>query len=340
MAIFLKRFIVLMYQLLSLLCVLVACLFLYQKIATLLDDIRYPPPGRLVDIGGYRLHLNCSGEGGPSVILDAGLSGTSLGWTCVQKEVSAFTRVCSFDRAGYSWSDESPLKRTSVNVARELHTLLQKANISAPYLLVGHSFGGCNALLFAHLYPEETLGVILVDSVHEDMLSEFPNESLSLLNHPWCRWLQAALGMIRLRGPSPEIVSMFSPLPEAVRKSYLAQMNKTRYTKTVSEEIKALAESLSQLRDSNVHLENIPITVITAAVDLGTSQGQNWDRLQKRLLLKSSRSKQIVADKSDHMIHHHEPDIITQAIRDMIATTSEAQGFRREGYRRSALHPL
>lgn len=122
-----------------------------------------------------RLHFNTSGQGGIAVICDAGLSGTSLGWSLVQTEASKFARVCSYDRAGYSWSDPSPLERTSTNIAKELYALLKKADIPGPYILVGHSFGGANMLLFADLYPQETLGVILVDSVHEDTLQEMPS---------------------------------------------------------------------------------------------------------------------------------------------------------------------
>jgi pimeloyl-ACP methyl ester carboxylesterase len=122
---------------------------LYQQFATFIDGYRYPPSGKLVDIGGYQLHLNTSGQGNITVICDAGLSGTSLGWSLVQPEVSKFARVCSYDRAGYSWSDPSPLERTSNNIARELYVLLKKANIPGPYILVGHSFGGANVLIFA-----------------------------------------------------------------------------------------------------------------------------------------------------------------------------------------------
>lgn len=311
-----------MYQIAVFFVVLVTCLFLYQKVTTNFDDLRYPPPGQLIDIGGYRLHLYCSGEGGPSVVFDAGLSGTSLGWSLVQNEVSKFTRVCSFDRAGYSWSDESPLRRTSINMARELRALLKQADIDSPYLLVGHSFGGCNALMFAQLYPEETFGVVLVDSVHEDMLNVFPKESQSLLkrifNHPYYQWLQTALGYKRLKGPSEEITSMFSPLPEVVRQSYIAQMNKTKYAITVSREMAALSESLSQLDNSKIHLQDKPLAVISAGKHLCNKEGKVWNGLQKRLLLKSNRSKQIIAEKSDHMINHHQPDIISLVIRDMI----------------------
>lgn len=287
----------------------VLLLVLYQKLATVIDDYRYPPPGKFIDIGGYRLHYNTSGQGGITVVLDAGLSGTSLGWSLVQAEASKFARVCSYDRAGYSWSDPSPIERTSVNVAKELYALLKKADIPGPYILVGHSFGGANVLLFADLYPQETLGVILVDSVHEDMLQEH------FFDYPKVQWFLSFIGYKRLIGPSEEIKAMFHPFPEDIQAAYIAQMNKTRYTETVNREMEGLNESLSQL--SRIKIQQ-PLTVITAGIVPNGEEGKNWEQLQERLLSKSNKAKQIVAENSDHMINHHQPEIIVEAIREMV----------------------
>lgn len=289
---------------------------LYQKLATAFDDYRYPPPGKLIDIGGYKLHFNASGQGYVAVICDAGLSGTSLGWSLVQEEASKFARVCSYDRAGYSWSDPSPLERTSTNIAKELYALLKKADISGPYILVGHSFGGANMLLFADLYPEETLGVILVDSVHEDMLQEMASPP-GFFDHPKVQWFLSFVGYKRLKGPSEEIKAMFCPLPTEVQAAYIAQMNKTRYIETVNQEMDSLSESLSQLGEKKIHLQQ-PLTVITAGIISSGEEERKWKQLQKRLLSKSEKAKQIVAENSDHMINHHQPEIIVDAIREMV----------------------
>ena len=101
-----------------------------------------PAPGRLVDIGGMRLHLSCAGEGGPTVVLEAALGASSISWSLVQPGLARLTRVCSYDRAGFGWSDRGPMPRTARRIASELHTLLERARVPAPYLLVGHSFGG------------------------------------------------------------------------------------------------------------------------------------------------------------------------------------------------------
>lgn len=306
---------------------LLIALFFYQIVATIIDDNRYPPSGELVDIGGYKLHLNASGSEKPTVVLDAGLSGTSLGWSLIQPEVSKFAKVCSYDRAGYGWSDPSPLKRTSLNIAKELHALLIKANIPGPYILVGHSFGGTNMLMFADLYPNETLGVILVDAVHEDLLKELPDPPESFFNkltdHPKMQWFLAAIGYKRLKGPPERIKDMFIPFPKEIQDKYIAQMNKTLYTQTVNQESEYLEESLAQLDERKVHLKDIPLIVITAGILADGDEGKRWASLQKNLLAKSNRSKQIIAENSDHMINHHQPQIIVDAIRELAAARHE-----------------
>lgn len=301
---------------------LIAAFFLYQMTATVIDDYKYPPIGKLIDIGGYKLHLNTSGTGNVTIVCDAGLSGTSLGWSLVQEEVCKFTRICSYDRAGYAWSDPAILKRTSINIANELYLLLKKAKIPGPYILVGHSFGGANMMVFASLYPKETLGVVLVDSVHEDMLKKLPNPSQNLfnkfINYSGVQWLLAASGYKRLRNPTAEIKQMFLPLPEQIRNAYFAQMNKTRYTQVVAEEIDSLEESLLQL--AKCHIQDKPLIVISAGITANSEEGNVWKDLQKSLLSKSNKSKQIVANKSDHMINHHQPQIIVDAIKEMVNT--------------------
>ena len=139
----------------------------YEALSASGDARTYPPPGRLVDVGGYRLHIHCLGTGSPTVVLDAGLSGMSHDWNLVQAEIAQTTRVCAYDRAGMGWSDAGPLPRTPEQIARELHTLLTNAGIASPYMLVGHSLGGKNVRMFALQHPEQVAGMVLVDARSE-----------------------------------------------------------------------------------------------------------------------------------------------------------------------------
>ena len=146
-----------------------------QAVATSRDAKRYPPPGRLVDLGGYRLHLNIQGDGpGPVVVLESGMGSFSSNWYWVQKELAATMRVVAYDRAGLGWSDRGSLPRDAVTIAQELHTALGVAGIGGPYVLAGHSFGGLPVRAFAGLYPDETAGVVLVDASHPDQWLRWP----------------------------------------------------------------------------------------------------------------------------------------------------------------------
>src|SRR5215216_5553459 len=137
---------------------------IYQAIATERAERAYPPSGQKVGVGGYSLHINCVGQGSPTVVLDAGSGGFSAHWVRVQREVSDTTRVCAYDRAGMGWSEMGPDPRDAQQITSELHTLLGKAGIEGPYVLVGHSFGGMYVQTYAARYPEEVAGVALVDS--------------------------------------------------------------------------------------------------------------------------------------------------------------------------------
>src|SRR5512140_1444829 len=137
---------------------------IYESAAEAADARAYPPPGKMVDVGGYRLHINCAGSGTPTVVIESGWGDSSAGWSWVQPEVAKTTRVCTYDRAGMGWSEASREPRTAREYAKELHTLLAKANEPGPYVLVGHSLGGYTVLVYAHDYPAEVSGLVLIDA--------------------------------------------------------------------------------------------------------------------------------------------------------------------------------
>ena len=126
------------------------------------------PPGKLVDLGGYRIHLNCTGQGSPTVVLSPGGGGFSFDWFLVQQKVSAFDRVCSCDRAGSAWSDPGPQPLTMRQEAFEVHSALAKSGERGPYLLVGQSLGGLMMRVFADRYANDTAGLVLVDATSPD----------------------------------------------------------------------------------------------------------------------------------------------------------------------------
>ncbi len=133
------------------------------------DARRFPQRGRSVQAGAVRLNLDCSGtQRSPTIILDSGMGVPAFGWFKVQPEVAKFARVCSYDRAGYGWSEPGPEPRTSLQIARELKALLMASGEQGPYVLVGHSFGGFNVRVFNSLFPKDVAGVVFADASHED----------------------------------------------------------------------------------------------------------------------------------------------------------------------------
>jgi pimeloyl-ACP methyl ester carboxylesterase len=141
----------------------------------------FPPPGKLVDVGGWRLHLNCTGEARasqPTVILEAGSGDFSVEWSLVQPGVARFARVCSYDRAGDGWSELGPHPRTMHQIVYELHTLLDKAGVKPPLVLVGHSYGGLLVRLYASTYPAEVAGMVLVEGGADDPWRMLPDGKL------------------------------------------------------------------------------------------------------------------------------------------------------------------
>src|SRR5829696_5172510 len=147
---------------------------IYQAIATQIDQRTYSPPGEMVDVNGHLMHINCIGEGSPTVILEAANLGMSAWWVRVQQQFAQTTQVCSYDRAGMGWSEAGPEPRDARHISSELHTLLKNADTEGPYVLVGHSYGRLYARMYAARYPNQVAGVALVDSSHPEQFTRFP----------------------------------------------------------------------------------------------------------------------------------------------------------------------
>lgn len=303
--------------------------FLYETISSVIDERKFPPLGKLVDMDGYRLHLIAAGNSGPTVVLESGLGAYSLDWALVQPSVAEFACVYSYDRAGYGWSDESPNERTCACMVEELHTLLEKAGAKKPYILVGHSLGGANARLYASRYPEEVAGIVLVDAAHEDQFEKMPKFSMP---SETIMLFLTRCGFIRFLSSYSEyqaiLMNFYGKLPADIQQMRTAQIQGTKGRKTAYKEFFSLQKSLSQLKEVGT-LGDIPLIVITAMQIMpsnGTGVPQEeidlfhkeFLELQKDLLNKSTKSIQVFASESDHSIPMHQPGIIVDAIRTLV----------------------
>jgi pimeloyl-ACP methyl ester carboxylesterase len=275
---------------------------IYQAIATELAERAYPPPGEMVDVGGYRLHINCVGQGSPTVVLDAGSGGFSAQWVRVQREVSGTTRVCAYDRAGMGWSEMGPDPRDAKQITGELHTLLGKAGIEGPYVLVGHSFGGMYMQTYAARYPDEVAGVALVDSSTDpDQFSQRPQARDSY--EPQKQTFAVVPQLVRLGVSLParlgvvRLLSKLDPaspeLPQQQREQIDALTPSTRQWSTSALEFLAPTQTLRL--GSPGSLGNKPLAVVTA----GESE-PSWLKLQDELATLSSNSIHRVVKGATH----------------------------------------
>ena len=278
----------------------------YQWLATRKDLAATPPPGQLVDIGGYRLHLWCTGTGAPAVILDTGLGGSSAGWGFVQPDVARFTRVCSYDRAGMGYSDPGPSPRTARRIASELAELLARSGIAGPVVLVGASLAGFNIRVFASDHPERTAGLVLVDASHEDQAHEVPPMA------PFVPLL-STIGAFRLFGVS--FGQQVETLPPAVRRFAEATRFRAAGYRAAADEIIHVWESASEVRSSRRKL-TIPVLVVTGA--LGADE--NWRQLQRDQASLSERGCLVIAERSGHVVPVDQPEIVVEAIRTVVET--------------------
>jgi pimeloyl-ACP methyl ester carboxylesterase len=281
------------------------------------------PRGRMVVVDGRRVHLVCTGAGQPAVILEGPQAGISALWIPVQNGIAAFTEVCSYDRAGFGFSDPGPLPRTSANIATELHALLSNAGIKPPYILVGASFGGFHVRVYAGQYPNDVTGIVLVDSSHPDQARKFHiPENPTAQDKKWEPVLPVAhaLGIMRLR------IGLERPRPASFSKAAWGEVLHARDSvnscRTPLREGEAWAESARQVRESS-GLEAKPLLVLTGARDADAEWRALWvNGLQADLTHLSSKGRQTVLENSGHGIFLDAPNDVVEGVR---AVWSEAR---------------
>ena len=288
--------------------------YVYEPIAEAADAKAYPPPGQLVDVGGYRLHIHCTGSGSPTVVIDAGLGDWSTSWgEAVQPGVAKTTRVCTYDRAGMGWSDTGPLPRDAAQFARELHTLLQNAQIPGPYVLVGHSLGGLPVRVFAREYAPDVAGVVLIESMNPARFNATSEEVLSQSrsqSQPFSfEALLSRLGVARLLVKLPFIAPRVSANDDA----YYARYIRTQSLQATTDESQGMPASGAEASTVQT-FGDLPLIVLTGRLNNDGS----WQEWQRELLQLSSNSRQLFAENSGHNVQLDEPDAAIAAITQMV----------------------
>ncbi len=274
------------------------------------------PPGDLIDVGGYKLHIYCKGDvtSRPTVILDSGVGGFSLEWIRIQETIAEQDRICAYDRAGYGWSDMGPLPRTTKRITTELHTLLENAGITGPYIFVGHSFGGYTAQYYARNYQDEIIAMLLIDSSHPEQFYRFPTRKSTHTHKSVDR------SKTRYRIQQPTLSNNY-PL-EVVDIAYHL-MSSWKSTLTLQEERSSFYISGLQI-DASDPMPDIPLIVLTRGQrvwpkdEYGDAMEKTWLQLQEELTSISSKTEHIIAKNSGHLIHLDQPGIVIKAVRNLL----------------------
>jgi len=270
----------------------------------------FKPLGRLVSVGEHNLHIHCTGKGAPTVLLEAGIGGNHLDWVLVQPIIARRTRVCSYDRAGYGWSERGPKPRLASSISAELYRLLNNAGLEGPFVLVGHSFGGLLSIYFAAKHADHVAGLVLVDSMHPDQYAVFAEEGIEVANEPSRAVIYAGRDVLTYG------------IPEYYKDiAYkLAVADKTR--SFMFNELRNIEKTMSEVRP--VRLRELPVRLIVHGRrewDQIYKDGRMenvWLRLQADLQKNHRGAPLLVATNAGHQIPLDAPDLIAQAVIDIV----------------------
>lgn len=306
---------------------------LYQAVREHQDRRRFPPPGRLVEVNGRRLHLWCEGTGSPTVVVIPALGSSSIEWVAVQRELVPDTRVCLYDRGGLGWSDHVPGRRDLGTLADELHALLAGADVPPPYVLVGHSIGGLIARLVATRHQDQVAGLVLVDSSHEEQFERLA----SMMGRRWAmerralrlrfRWLGVARARVDLGvDTSYRTHAEYESPPDHVD-SNIALALTSRKRREVVGELMGWRTGSQQVQAERRHLGDLPVTVISRTGEPGVPAdapyGQPgaeaeeviWRELQTEMTGLSSRGHHVISEKAGHNVHLDAPALVVAEVR-------------------------
>lgn len=300
----------------------------YQRLGAAADAKAFPMPGQLVDVGGYRLHLHCMGEGSPTVVLEPGAGEMSSNHALLSQALSTQTRVCAYDRAGRGWSEPANTVQDGTHIAADLHTLLHNANVPGPYVLAGHSFGGLYVETFAANYPDEVAGMGLIDATNRASTPttrqagaqggyDIVNRTTALIS------ILGRVGVARLYAPLEDINSLPPQARDEVRANISAPGN---LRSTVDEYIRANAsmEEAAALQ----HFSSKPLVVLTA----GIGNDSRHEASQNELAKLSTNSLHKTIDSASHEAFIISPDaaaITTQAIQDVVTAVRTGASLSR-----------
>jgi pimeloyl-ACP methyl ester carboxylesterase len=277
------------------------------------------PPGSLVDVDGHRLHIWCTGKGRPAVLLEAGLGANHLDWIRVQPHLSSLTTVCSYDRAGYGWSDPGPRPRSVERIAGELRALLPAAGIPTPVIFVGQSFGGLVGMHFAGRYPDAVAGLVLVDSMHPQQYSRFAARDIAVPTGPG-RGVIYQNALVTAAG-----------LPDAYRAQAARFAEGDRQRSFMFSEFRTVTASMAAM--PALGRLDVPVAVLVHGRrdwDASWADGRMervWTELQDEISARVGGRPATVVPGAGHAIHLDAPDAVIETISNVVREARAGRAF-------------
>lgn len=289
--------------------------------------LKYPPPGRIIDVGGRKLHLNCSGKGSPTVILVAGGGAFSIDWALVQPKVATITRVCSYDRAGLAWSDSGLADETVEQTIIDLYILLRRAKEKGPYVLVGASIGGIFIRAYQHAFPKDVAGLVFTNSANR--IGKMIKDKGALIWDFTEEELRSAYPLPPTvdKGPMPTREGTpFDRLPAELQTVRLwldvRQWEKWDRAKVgPAADLSWRKEFLREFEETDAKeypLGALPVLVLSSSPVATEAERRSRDVAAARLDFLSSNNMHITAQGSGHEIHLFQPDVVVDGLTRMV----------------------
>lgn len=331
---------------LSLLLLLIVIGFGYQWVGNRRDLTKYPPPGRIFDVRGVRLHIRIAGSGQPPVVFEAGVAASSVSWRPLQDAVAQFTTAAAYDRAGFAWSGLSPKPFAATEMNDALRDLLREAGLTPPFIFVGHSFGALLMRLYASRYPHEVAGMVLIDPALVQEWGDPTPERLRMLGRGVALSRRGALlariGFVRLSlsmltgglrflprllsqvtsGPghsvSSRLVGEVRKLPVELWPAVQSHWCRPESFESMARHLAALPSTAALIIQTEP-VRDIPVTVISGGHLTGEQSAEH-----EAIARSSRRGRHIIVKNSGHWVHLDEPDTVIAAIQEMVRQATES----------------
>jgi pimeloyl-ACP methyl ester carboxylesterase len=304
----------------------------YEVLGRRVAKRNFPPPGRLIDIGGRRMHLDCRGTGTPIVVLETGLDyAGSLGWHAVHDSIANITRACAYDRAGIMWSERSEGPRNAATVAQDLHETLERAGERPPFVLVGQSLGGPYSMSYTKRFPDDVAGLVFVDASHPDQLERLkavlpdadPREMVAVTlriaaSLPWTGLVRALVGSVDVPHLPPDADRAAAAHASTSMPAMFAELDALDSTLADAGTIRDLGDRPLVVLTATAPLRDEILRTLKLTPEQAVEYQHVWKAMHEEEALWSTNSRHELVPDASHYIQFDRPDVVISAVRGVV----------------------